>query len=149
MRGAETVSGPSPSDQERDVDRQRRYSIELMLYERDYQSSRDFDRWVLGFSGGALAISLTLVRDVVVPNPNISILIAAWFSWGVSVVAMVWSIMRGRWAAQAQLREMRNGASVLTGEREAHQTRWANNIGFGSLVLGLALYGTFLVVSVV
>src|ERR1051325_1555239 len=61
------------------------------LVEARQKAFEDFDKTVLTLSGGALAVSITFVKDLLGPGTlaNEGFLLSAWVCWGVSVLTVL------------------------------------------------------------
>src|SRR3990170_935291 len=69
------------------------------LVQADQKTLEAYDKAVMTLSGGALAISLTFVNDVI-PSPiagTVKLLIAAWVSLALSIAAILISKLTSHW----------------------------------------------------
>ena len=68
------------------------YRKALLSLEQQMQS--DFDKAIMLLSGGALGVSMTFLKDVLVIKQGVqggSFLLAAWICWGLSVTCTLFS----------------------------------------------------------
>lgn len=81
------------------------------LVESDRASSDAYDKAVMTLSGGALAISLTFVKDVVkTPQPEtVDLLAYAWSCLAVSIVAILISMLTSQWALRRAIQQVDQG----------------------------------------
>jgi hypothetical protein len=84
-----------PDEQERHRQEQERYRVERdNLVQGEYDYSKSYDKYVLTLSGGALALSITYIHEIIGDrDPSASVLVVlAWICFTASVGAALTSI---------------------------------------------------------
>ena len=119
-----------------------------MLYEREYDAQKQFDKTVLTLSSSAIAISFAFINDFIavggIKSPNI--LFAAWISWGVSVACILISFYTANNSYRNAIIKFNKGVrdyNELAGTSE-QATACLNFVGGFLFVTGLFFIGIFL-----
>ena len=123
----------------------REYRQHLILSEQKSQS--DYDKAILTLSGGALAISLTFLKDFVGEGPiyNLSCLYWSWVSWISSVTIILASFYVSRLALKKAIKQVDTGM-ILTekpGGIYTYIINCLNVIGGILFVIGVILMISF------
>lgn len=86
-------------------DQQQQYRAHLVLAEQKAQE--DFDKTVIYLSGGALGVSFAFIKDIVGVNAltHPAWLTAAWWSWSVSVLAVLLSYYSSHLALRRAIKQ--------------------------------------------
>jgi hypothetical protein len=81
------------------------YRESLQKLEQQMQS--EYDKAIMALSGGALGISLTFLKDVVVKEGVCAgaFLVWAWVSWGCSIACTLISFQTSAWALRVAVRQ--------------------------------------------
>ncbi len=130
------------------------------LYEGELSAQRDYDKWLITLSGGALGLSLTFLKEVV-PLDKARFLWAAATSWGLFASALVVCVF-GLYLSAVAFRRFAKcldteakskfgcGPDFLTRVRKRQErdwcARWVSKLNcaglamFGSGVLSLAVF---------
>lgn len=82
------------------------------LVEARQKAFEDFDKTVLMLSGGALAVSITFVKDLLGPGALAyqRCLLSAWVCWGVSVLTVLVSYYSSQLTLNRAIRHIDSGA---------------------------------------
>ena len=100
----------------------------LLAAEQDYAKS--LDRWLITLAGGALGLSIALLKDIAGPKAtDVAWLVAAWILLGFSVCASLVSMLisqSGHEAFRAVLDEeaIKGGERFWLRVREVQRRRW-------------------------
>ena len=99
-----------------------------MLVQAEWDSAKSFDKTIVTLSAGALALSLTFVREIA-PQPGyVALLFLAWGAFGISLLLILLSFLFGQYdmrrqreivdemyESQEDSSEARNGWCLATG----------------------------------
>jgi hypothetical protein len=142
--------------QEEDTGREAGESKDLSahrrrLIEADHKASEIYDKTILTLSGGALAVSFAFLKDIV-PHPDPS---TVWrLAWGwtalvASLVAILLSMLFGRWGLRRQVKQVDMGKiwSEHPGGWASRLTSWLNVIAAAAFVIGVGLLVWFAVAN--
>ena len=132
------------------------YSSEMKLYrdwlvQADKKTLEAYDKAVMTLSGGALAISLTFIKDVV-PSPKagtVNLLIWAWILLTGSIGAILVSIIMSHWALRKAITQV-DKATIYTG-RAGGMFSWVteilNVVAGTAFVVGVVFLARFAVAN--
>lgn len=120
-------------------------------YKKDLQegirySIGKLDDQILYISSGALALSLSFIKDLVPLNQAV-FLILLFFSWSfltLSISLSLYSHLHSYNAHQEQIDRLENGEDLLD---EDKFTKWINKITMGFLILGIVLQVSFAIIN--
>lgn len=111
------------------------------LVDAEQKSQESFDKTVLSLSGGALAISLVFVEDVIGTKTIVEpeFLLASWLCWAASSLAMLTSFMFSRKALRRAIEQVDSKTirAESPGGLFARLTSYLNTAGALLFVLGL------------
>jgi hypothetical protein len=151
------IESPEPSEAKDPQQglRDRLYEQQsLKCQDNVHQSQRDFDSAILTLSAGLLGLSLAFVKDIV-PLAEAIDLPLLYCSWGLSVLAILFTLISFRTSAQAfdaQLPELckqyidPNYAPKTTSQ--AKITRWLTGFECASFIIAVLLTIAFAIVNV-
>lgn len=122
------------------------YRAHLVLAEQKAQE--DYDKTVIALSGGALGISFAFIENFTDPETMVAglLLLSAWFSWGLSLAAVLISYFVSQRALREAISQIDQGgpsAGDEIGGRWNRLTRISNAAGGLMFLLGLFLLGAF------
>ncbi len=124
---------------EKSDDRLGEYRKGLQTLEQQMQS--EYDKAVMALSGGAIGVSMTFLKDVVL-NPGGQVrggwfLLAAWICWGLSVGSTLYSFFTSACALRRAVRQVDENKiyKELVGGRSNTVTKMLN-ICSGLLFIG-------------
>jgi len=119
------------------------WTIRLEQYEN--RQSELQDRWVVGAAGGALAVTLTFIREVGTPLVSPWLLSLSWGGLSVALMAALFSVVAGRQAARWAIARARKQKPQEDRSAEWMRcvTRALNWIALIALGVGLAAVVTF------
>lgn len=142
--------------------KQRRYLIDA-----EREAAKSYDRWLLTLSGGALALSMTFIKDVVSPNgvDGPGWLLAAWLTLGGAVALGLVCIYVSQKAHeefrgylddtleefQAKSDHAGFWAAVRTKEEKSRYAWWVGKLNFlsgAAFVVGITLLSYFACMNV-
>jgi hypothetical protein len=123
---------------------------------REVASSENYDKAILGYSTGALALSVTFISSVVKDMAHAQArwcLKTAWIAW---IVAIVVTIISFQISIKAGRIQSENASDYYNGDgdalkrpnRPAGWLTWANGIAGGLFVLGAAFMMAFVWVNI-
>ena len=152
-----------PTNAEFDTDMAMYKDERRTLNEGQIQAHRDSDRWVLGVSGGALALSMTFLSDIVVPSEMQAkyLLFLSWFALAVSIGSTVTSLHCSAKSWEQHRIALDEGFSEYSNDvwervrKLQENSKWnkiiemLNWLSLVSLLLGLLLSGMFLASNLV
>ena len=132
------------------------------LCKAELEVSGRFDKSVLALSGGALALSLTFVKDFATKPICTPLLGLAWICFAISIGFIMWSMI----TSQESLRKQREinvnlalaslqaaagqagtQSKIDTKNKSAENTNCANYISVASLILGILFLGVFSIIN--
>jgi len=122
-------------------------SYRQLLVTLEHSSQEKYDQAIMTLSGGALGITFAFVKDVASPANDVSCfwLLAAWFSWGVSVTAVLFSFF----FSQCALRTAINQVDNRTHRKQRLGGSWnvitavLNVLGGVAFLLGVICFSVF------
>lgn len=107
--------------------------------------SENYDKLVITLSGGALAFSITFLKDIVVPNKIVSSywLIFSWFCFVFSIGSVLFEILFGIEAHKTAIFQVDKGTihESKPGGLFSSITLWLHRSSAVSLVAGLLFMG--------
>jgi hypothetical protein len=129
------------SDEEDDSIKACWMDYRKMLIECEQKSQEQYDKAVIVLSGGALAISIAFVKDIIGEHtPVYTIFLAfAWGAWGVSLACVLFSF----WFSSVALRK----TIVQVDARRPHQSITSPGDGWTSILKWLNFAGGALFVA--
>lgn len=97
---------PPAGDDSRHLDDYRR-----ALVAAEQKAQEDYDKHVIALSGGALGISFLFLKDVIGGRPIEWdwALLAAWYCWAASIIAVLASFFLSQLALRAAIRQLNAG----------------------------------------
>jgi hypothetical protein len=131
-------------------DELRDYRIELV--KADQKSVESFDRTLITLSGGAITISVALLKDVV-GDGNIRLtwaLISAWAFWAIALSLVLLSFYLGSKSLRYAMRQVDNQtiATERPGGWYSIITEFANALALASVIIGVVLFLVFVTFNV-
>lgn len=121
------------------------------LVQTEHKASVAFDRAVMTLSGGALAISLTFINDVIVsPQPGSVILLAlAWGCLALSIGFILTSMLTSQRALRKAIIQVDTNQiyKEKPGGLLARLTNWLNIAACLAFILGIALLAWFAIAN--
>jgi len=123
-----------------------------LLIEGESQVASRFDNSILTLSGGALLLSMTFIKDVVVGDPvAIWLLITAWILLGATILEMLLSLISSQKAYQKQLKNLDNSAATNNDSEDCNCwseiTRWLNRSSIFTFSIGIFFLGVFVITN--
>lgn len=119
----------------------------LHLVEAQQKSLEAFDKTILSLSGGALAISLVFVHDIIGDGEirGSCLLFIAWVCWIVSMVSTLSSFLLSHHALRKAIDQVDAGVihTNYPGGRFNYATHVANVLSFIAFVIGVILIVIF------
>ncbi len=139
------------------------YENEIYLEERkslcnaEFDAAKRFDHWVITVSGGVLALSMTLYRDVLAHRPSVApwLIISSWICFGMAVTLILICILLSQRAFEkyrhaldkafeAQASDPLSRAKTLQAQRwEPSAIEWLNRFSIFFFVAGIVLLSCF------
>ena len=88
------------------------YRGTLLKIQEEMQS--EFDKTVLALSGGAIALSITLIKELMSPTAaqNSVLLMLSWFFWALSITFVLCSYFTSAHAMESTITELDRDGSV-------------------------------------
>lgn len=115
-REGEQTAGDADRDYEEYISHRER----LLAGEQHY--ARSYDKWLLTLSGGALALSMALCKDVVVGTPQgTHWLLASWVLFAVAILSTLTCILLSHGAHEKDV-------EVLDRIYEKHEKHWQRQV---------------------
>ena len=121
-------------------------------YKKDLQegirySIGKLDDQILYISSGALALSLSFIKDLVPLSQAIylPLLFFSWISLTLSISLSLYSHLHSYNAHEKQISRLENGEDLLD---EDKSTKWINKITMVTLILGIVLQVSFAIINV-
>lgn len=128
-----------------------------ILWAAEIDTAKTFDQWLITVAGGALALSMTILKDIVSPrSPEYpSLLVGSWIAFGLAVACTLWSIL---WSQRGYekfkedwdeaFKEKKPDPISRVNQLQSARTefRWIPRLNRASIILfflGLALLGAF------
>jgi len=106
-----------------------------LLVEAKREAAASFDKTMTTLSAGALALSLTIVKDIAkTPAQWRGVLVAGWILFGSALIAIVFSFLFIQYAIDARI-----GSRTQTEKRWDKSGRLANWMSLIFFMLGIAL----------
>ena len=105
------------------------------------KSQDDYDKTIITLSGGALAISVVFIKDIIGNADAVCVwaVVAAWIFWGISIASVVSSYFSSRYALGIAIDQTDKGNySGGVGGCAAKFTKLANAVSGIFFVLGIA-----------
>ena len=126
------------------------------LNKSEYSVSEKYDHWLISLSAGALAISLTFIKDIA-PNPDkstIIYLILSWLFLLISILSSVYSLLTSQ-SAIRRAREILDdnyenndkSNNSKPDNKYAKTTNFLNHFSMLSFTLGVILLCTFSIIN--
>ncbi len=136
-----------------DNDKQMYLDERRLLVEGEVQVAARFDKSILTLSGGALLLSMTFLRDIIGGTPKDTwTLIVAWLLLGVTIAAMLVSLLTSQKAYQRQRDILDKHFGDSNGGDEpncwACGTKWLNRISIIFFLVGITFLGYFTVINI-
>lgn len=137
---------PAPSRSEMSMYRE-------WLVQADHKASEAYDNAVMALSGGALAISLTFIKEVVSKprSGTLGLLAAGWACLAASVAAILVSKLTSQWALRTAIRQVDEGQ--IRRERAGAVFGWAthalNIVAAVTFLCGISFLGWFAISNMV
>ena len=123
------------------------------LVDAEHKAYQSFDKAVMTLSGGALAISLTFVKDIFKSpkQETLFVLELAWLCLGASIVAILVSILTGASALRRAVEQVDKGTieKQLAGGRYATATKAFNVVACAGFVLGVCFLAWFAISNMI
>lgn len=121
------------------------------LVQADHKSLEAYDKAVMTLSGGALAISLTFINDILA-SPiagTLYLLIFAWVFLALSITAILVSMLGSHWALRKAIGQVDRGEilRVEVGGWFTRLTNVLNVVAGAAFVLGVALLAWFAIAN--
>lgn len=122
------------------------------LVQTGYRVSETYDKSVMTLSGGALAISLTFIHEIVTtPKPGtVKFLAVGWTLLTLSVVAILSSMLTSQWALNKAIEQV--DKKKIFDERPGKGSAWItaglNIVALITFILGVAALAYFSIVNI-
>lgn len=133
-----------PAATEAPVDPLQAYRADAASHEPKTQES--FDKTIVQLSGGALALSIVFLKDIVAGSRvEVGWALAAWISWLLSLASVLASLYLSPLAFRRVIEQVDAGTirSSYPGGWPSRFIAIANFLGFALFLAGVALFVTF------
>lgn len=125
------------------------YRNHLIESRRGAQS--DYDKAVISLSGGALGISIAVLKDILgtTSYSQVCLLYSAWICWLISLTTMLISFFTSTQALDAAIEQVDTARifEELVGGKWSTVTRVLNCLAGAGLIVGILLFVIFVIIN--
>ncbi|MCP4975082.1 MAG: hypothetical protein GY931_02890 [Maribacter sp.] len=126
------------------MDQDQKSAYRNLLQEAEQKIGEGYDKTLIALSGGALAISVTFIKEIVGSSKIIekAFLGLAWGSWALSLTSLLFAFYFGSLAYRYAIKALDQDRLDNTnpGGLFSTLTRWLNAIGGISFLVGVAAF---------
>ena len=121
-----------------------------LLIEAEQKGAQQFDKAILTLAGGALAISITFIKNIA-PYPKVEtiyLLKGAWFAFILSLLSTLCSFLTSQSACRKQRDIIESEESHNEKNKYASCTKWLNIISIISFIFGIFFLSIFCIENI-